>query len=803
MTRRLALDIGATTVTARHRNAHGGRSTVLFDGSPSVPAAVCFEGKGACAGRAAVAAGAGDPTSFAGSPLTAVLDGRLRYGGVDRDPAELIMPVLSLVLGHAQDIDPEPPEQIACVVPLGASGRLRKPMTMAATSLGLPEPFLIPEPVAAVLHATGGQGLPPGSTGVVIDAGGSSMEVTVLRGTESGAPEIVADRSDRSLGGDDVDARIMAWLGAALERENPGLASALRAETNRTLLAALHQEVRRAKEELSRFPETDIAVTTLTGHGTVRITRGDLTRILADWSARARALASATLTAAGLPADGSIGCFIIGGGASLPTLPAALAPVGRLTLAHEPLTAAADGALLADDAVLAEIAAMDEVPRRPVAKPEATPVEPRDTPPPAHPMTQEAPQAPGMTAPPAAPVFRGAAVDRPRPASPFAGAVGHRPPVRGTGAASPYGAIEMPARFSKIWPGTTHIAAEAADGTMWQWGDLPRLYFGGKPRAPQPVHGVVGPVQSGASGASFTVIVDARGRMIAWGSCDMNQIGVERSPIPKDAPVRPIIPAPVTAVSCGTSHSLAVTEDGHVLAWGAPMGGRLGYMDALDLAPQVPQPVTHTVCDIVGVAAGRNHSLALDENGDLWGWGNDNRGQISGTPGLGSLHPMRLPTAVAFTGIVAGKDITLALDADGGVWSWGRNDRGQLGLGGPATRSGAGRVGLPGPAVRIFAGHGHAGAVLADGALFVWGSNNHGQLGFPGANRSFTSVPRPVVMPGGARVADAGGGDGYTACLTVDGAVFTWGNGFHGVDGGGSRGRDNPTPTRPAGSRAG
>ena len=40
MARRLALDIGATTVTARIRGGHGGSQTVLFDGAPSFPAAV-------------------------------------------------------------------------------------------------------------------------------------------------------------------------------------------------------------------------------------------------------------------------------------------------------------------------------------------------------------------------------------------------------------------------------------------------------------------------------------------------------------------------------------------------------------------------------------------------------------------------------------------------------------------------------------------------------------------------------------------------------------------------------------------
>ena len=368
MARRLALDIGATTVTARIRGGHGGSQTVLFDGAPSFPAAVCFDGNGACAGAAALAAGAGDPASYAGSPLTAVLSARLRYGGVERDPAELLMPVLSLALAHARDLDVQPPESISCVVPLGSMERLRAPMSMAARSLGLPAPSLIPEPVAAVLHATGGRGLPPGGTGVIVDAGGSAMEVTVLRGTESGAPVIVADHSDRTLGSDDVDARILAWLGAFLDRDNPPLAAALRAETNRTLLASLRDEVRRAKEDLARLPETEIAVTTLRGHGTVRLTRADLDRILADWSAGARALLARTLSEAGLPANGSVGSFVIGGGAHVPVLGPALAPIARLTFAHEPLTAAADGALIADDEVLEAIGKMDEAPAGAVGK---------------------------------------------------------------------------------------------------------------------------------------------------------------------------------------------------------------------------------------------------------------------------------------------------------------------------------------------------------------------------------------------------------------------------------------------------
>ncbi|MFD5868662.1 Hsp70 family protein [Corynebacterium sp. NPDC060344] len=769
MVRRLALDIGATTVTARLRGGGGSRATVLFDGSASAPAAVCFEGPGACAGVAAIAAGAGDPSSFAAAPLASVMAGRLRYGGVDRDPAELVMPVLSMVLGHAADIDAEPPEQVVCVVPLGASDRLRAPVAAAARSLGLPEPALIPEPVAALLHATGGRGLPEGGTGVIVDAGGSSMEVTVLRGTGSGAPEVLADRSDRALGGDDVDVRILAWLGTVLDHSNPPLSAALRAETNRTLLAALRAEVRRAKEDLASMPETDIAVTTLHGHGSVRITRADLDRILADWSSRARALVSAALADAGLRADGSVGCFVIGGGASLPTLHRALAPVGRLTVAHEPLTAAADGAAIADDAALAAIGEMDEEPRRPVAK--------QDRPSPAAPFRARTMPAPAPAAP--------------APASPFAR---HR---------------HAPSAIRRIWAGKSHVVAEDADGVVWHWGELGLLGLFTKPSVPRPVAGVRGPLAAASAGDSFSVAVDARGRVTAWGSNDSMKLGVADAPLLKGEPTSPALSVPIIGVSCGDTHTLAITADGHVMTWGSPLNGRLGHTAAMEVSPQPPLPVAHDVRSIVAVVAGQGHSLALDDAGALWGWGRDNRGQLSGSEARGKPRPMLLPTAVAFEKIAAGRDFTLALDGAGTVWSWGRNDRGQLGLG-AGTRSAAGRVQLPGPAVGIFAANAHAGAILTDGTLFLWGSNNQGQLGMPGGVRSFSPVPRPMTIPapipapggtppGSTHVTQADGGDDYTVCLTASGTVFAWGTGFHGIDGSGSRFESRHVPVRVCG----
>ncbi|MFY2557381.1 RCC1 domain-containing protein, partial [Corallococcus terminator] len=83
------------------------------------------------------------------------------------------------------------------------------------------------------------------------------------------------------------------------------------------------------------------------------------------------------------------------------------------------------------------------------------------------------------------------------------------------------------------------------------------------------------------------------------------------------------------------------------------------------------------------VAAGANHSLFLEKNGDVWAWGQNNAGQ-AGT-GSASTTPVHTPTKVSgvtrIKSIAAGVAFSLALDVDEAVWAWGQNTLGQAGQG--------------------------------------------------------------------------------------------------------------------------
>src|SRR5262249_36165860 len=115
---------------------------------------------------------------------------------------------------------------------------------------------------------------------------------------------------------------------------------------------------------------------------------------------------------------------------------------------------------------------------------------------------------------------------------------------------------------------------------------------------------------------------------------------------------------------------------GTVRAWGFNSTGQLG--DGTNTDSNVPVTVSG-LTNVVGVAAGRYHSLAVKEDGTGWAWGDNSSGQ------LGTSTNSNLPGAVSgLTNMVAvagGAFHSLALKADRTVWAWGQNGSGQLGNG--------------------------------------------------------------------------------------------------------------------------
>ena len=130
-------------------------------------------------------------------------------------------------------------------------------------------------------------------------------------------------------------------------------------------------------------------------------------------------------------------------------------------------------------------------------------------------------------------------------------------------------------------------------------------------------------------------------------------------------------------------------SDGTVWAWGEGGHGQLGIhtKDDHTVPYQVHGPGdVGYLTDIVDVAAGQHHSLALKRDGTVYAWGGNGYGQL----GIATKDDHTVPYQVHgpndegyLTGIIevaAGDYFSLALRDDGTVWAWGSNFVNQLGI---------------------------------------------------------------------------------------------------------------------------
>jgi alpha-tubulin suppressor-like RCC1 family protein len=207
--------------------------------------------------------------------------------------------------------------------------------------------------------------------------------------------------------------------------------------------------------------------------------------------------------------------------------------------------------------------------------------------------------------------------------------------------------------------------------------------------------------------------------------------------------------------------------------------------------------------DVVQVAAGRTHNLALRSDGTVWAWGLNDHGALGDGTTTDRLTPVQ---ARGLTGVItqvaAGEDFSLALRSDGTVWAWGRNDRGQLGRG--TTSSGElvpARVAVLNRVTKISAGRDFALALRSDGIVFAWGADWFGQLG-NGAT-SYSPVSVPVKIAGLSQVTGISAGwDSSLATensgISVVTSVWAWGNNEDGQLGDGTL-TGHPTPERVTG----
>ncbi|MCM2327478.1 MAG: hypothetical protein NDI88_06295 [Lysobacter sp.] len=232
------------------------------------------------------------------------------------------------------------------------------------------------------------------------------------------------------------------------------------------------------------------------------------------------------------------------------------------------------------------------------------------------------------------------------------------------------GDTSVPARITgladvaAISAGGAHSVALKTDGTVWTWGHNHRGQLGDGTRsalyqgrlAPAAVAGMAG-VKSVSAGGSHTVALKSDGTLWAWGANSSGQLG-DGTFEDRLAPVRVARDlAGVVAISAGDSHTLALTGDGAVWAWGANWNYRLGDATSTDRAVPVQAA---GVSGVVAISAS-SHSVALRRDGSVWAWGGNETGQL-GDGTLVDRESAGIALREGGAGSIAGNDWFLDLD---------------------------------------------------------------------------------------------------------------------------------------------
>lgn len=246
----------------------------------------------------------------------------------------------------------------------------------------------------------------------------------------------------------------------------------------------------------------------------------------------------------------------------------------------------------------------------------------------------------------------------------------------------------------------------------------------------------------------------------------------------------------VKDISMAPTFSALVTSMGDLYTFGSNgsnTSGEMGYLghgDGLNYdSPKLVESLVEDGCIVKRACTGESHMTVLTTEGEVLTCGSGSYGRL-GNLGGSEVQLFLEPVDhfqtdgndILISDIAQGHAFTLALSEEGIVYAWGRNDKGQMGDGGgllvdmyalessPVVVGGA----LEGQkVVKISAGNAHCACVTEDGELYFWGMHVYME-------------PTHMDLLG-EKCVDVECGHDYTMALTERGELFTFGKGKTGV----------------------
>lgn len=187
------------------------------------------------------------------------------------------------------------------------------------------------------------------------------------------------------------------------------------------------------------------------------------------------------------------------------------------------------------------------------------------------------------------------------------------------------------------------------------------------------------PIKQIAAGRSHSLLLDKNGQVWAFGNNENGQLGVGDK-TNRTGPEKLPLMQTIQAVSAGGSHSLFLTTTNKVLVCGDNACGQLGL--AANCKGICSPTQIQELPQIVSVAAGNYHSLLLDIEGKIWGFGSNKSGALGHNKAINYYFPEKVEGVYPkMKQLAAGSEnFSLFLTQHGSFWSCGTNQAGQIGI---------------------------------------------------------------------------------------------------------------------------
>ncbi len=355
-------------------------------------------------------------------------------------------------------------------------------------------------------------------------------------------------------------------------------------------------------------------------------------------------------------------------------------------------------------------------------------------------------------------------------------------------------------------PQARSIYAIKQDGSLWGWGDdrfgqLATLVDGGVQKTPLKL-GTISNMNAIASTRQSSIFLQKDGSALTSGYRVNGQLGDGSADY---ASYRPYylsnVSTPISSGGAlsptgfsGKDNMVIAAKDGSVWAWGSNQYCEMGVSSKSGQVQPIlaPVQVAPTILkNIVEVSRGGFHTLARDNNGNVWAWGDNSYGQlgnklVSTTPSCTPekvLNASDTGTLSGITSISAGFLTSFAIQKDPvtgktTVYAWGINNHGNLGLGSTSVPKPLPVVSpLPDHVKKLASGSSHMLALTESGDVYGWGPNGNYQAGNSTSTADVYTPTKITTASGGplGPVSDVCVGAYTSFALRSNGTIVGWG----------------------------